>query len=185
MNKITLLSSILLAFALISCGNKNTDEKMKYSDHKSETKELIDSNHQRVSVEKDIINKYIERHNLDMTETQTGLRYMITQQSDGQEIVYGNEVEFKYRISLLNGDVIYTSDEYGLRTMQIDKNQEESGLNEGLKLMKVGEKATFIIPSHLAYSVVGDSQKIAPYSILIYEIEVTGIKNNNQEEVII
>ncbi|MBN96495.1 MAG: gliding motility-associated peptidyl-prolyl isomerase GldI, partial [Flavobacteriaceae bacterium] len=52
------------------------------------------------------------------------------------------------------------------------------GLREGLKLMKRGEKMTFIFPSQLAYGFYGDNDKIGPDTPLIYEVSVLKIIQN-------
>ncbi len=149
-----------------------------YSQLKGENKdETIQINKDLIEVNRDVINKYIERHKLKMTETSTGLFYVITNQTSDKQVKSGDEVEFSFNTSLMNGTVLYDSKATGNRKMTIDKNQEESGLNEGLKLMKKGEKAVFILPPHLAFGVAGDSYKIPPYSILVYEIEIVDIKS--------
>jgi FKBP-type peptidyl-prolyl cis-trans isomerase len=50
-----------------------------------------------------------------------------------------------------------------------------TGWGEGLRLMNVGSKFTFYIPSALGY---GDevSGKIPPYSVLIFEVELLDIE---------
>ena len=78
---------------------------------------------------------------------------------------------------LKENKLVYSSEESGNRTLTIGKNQEESGINEGLKKMRYGEKARFIIPPHLAFGVTGDGYKIGSYEILIYEIEIVSITN--------
>ena len=106
---------------------------------------------------------------------------MIYAKTNDTEVKSGDVVEFSFKTSLLNGDVLYDSDATGNRKMTIDRNQEESGLNEGLKLMKKGEKAYFILQPHLAFGVAGDSYKIPPYSVLGYDIEVVDIKSPENE----
>ena len=134
-----------------------------------------------LDVNRDIVEKYIARHNWEMTETESGLLYMIYAKTSDTEVKSGDIVEFSFKTSLLNGDVLYDSDATGNRKMTIDRNQEESGLNEGLKLMKKGEKAYFILQPHLAFGVAGDSYKIPPYSVLVYDIEVVDIKSPESE----
>lgn len=49
------------------------------------------------------------------------------------------------------------------------------GFREGLLLMKVGDKATIFIPSHLAYGPRGIPGVIPPDADLIFELEIVGI----------
>lgn len=181
--KLLYIASISLL--LVSCQSKKgeqTEIKDPYSKVKTEKQEeTIQINKEMLDVNKDIVEKYIARHNWEMTETESGLLYMIYAKTNDTEVKSGDIVEFSFKTSLLNGDVLYDSDATGNRKMTIDRNQEESGLNEGLKLMKKGEKAYFILQPHLAFGVAGDSYKISPYSVLVYDIEVVDIKSPENE----
>ena len=175
---------IIGAITVVSCksGDEQVESKDPYSQVKKEKQgETIAINQNMIDVNKDVIEKYIARHKWEMTETETGLYYMIYHKTDGIEVNSGDWVEFSFKTSLMNGDVLYDSDATGNRKMRIDFNQEESGLNEGLKLMKKGEKAYFILPPHLAFGVAGDSYKVLPYSVLVYDIEIVDIKQPQNE----
>lgn len=177
-----LLYITIIAALIVSCSspNKQDNDKVPYSQIKHEKKEQsIGINKDMIEVNKDVIEKYIIRHKWEMTVTESGLYYMIYSKTDGTEVRSGDEVEFSFKTSLMNGDVIYDSESTGNRKMKIDKNQEESGLNEGLKLLKKGEKAYFILPPHLAFGVAGDSYRIPPYSVLVYDIEVVDVKHTD------
>ena len=52
----------------------------------------------------------------------------------------------------------------------------ESGLEEGILLMKTGGKAKFILPPHLAYGLPGDGKKIPARAILVYDVELLSIQ---------
>lgn len=167
----------LLAFCSCKQESSNGIDKVGYKQEKKEkAEETIKINRDQLEVNRDVIAKYIERHKWKMEETETGLYYMINTKTSDTEVVSGSEVEFSFKTSLMNGDVLYDSDATGNRKMVIDKNQEEAGLNEGLKLMRKGEKAYFILPPHLAFGVAGDSYKVPPYSILVYEIEIVDVR---------
>ena len=179
-----LLYITILAFLVVSCksNGEQTEIKDPYSKVKSEKQEeTLQINKDMLDVNRDIVEKYIARHNWEMTETESGLLYMIYAKTNDTEVKSGDVVEFSFKTSLLNGDVLYDSDATGNRKMTIDRNQEESGLNEGLKLMKKGEKAYFILQPHLDFGVAGDSYKIPPYSVLVYDIEVVDIKSPESE----
>lgn len=179
-----LLYITILTFLVVSCksNGEQTEIKDPYSKVKAEKQEeTIQINKDMLDVNRDIVEKYIARHNWEMTETESGLLYMIYAKTSDAEVKSGDIVEFSFKTSLLNGDVLYDSDATGNRKMTIDRNQEESGLNEGLKLMKKGEKAYFILQPHLAFGVAGDSYKIPPYSVLVYDIEVVDIKSPASE----
>jgi FKBP-type peptidyl-prolyl cis-trans isomerase len=81
-------------------------------------------------------------------------------------------INLKFKVFLLSGELCYSSDKTGIKKVKIDQDHIETGLHEGLKLLHKGDKAIFIIPSHLAHGVVGDNDKIPPKSPLFVEIEV-------------
>jgi len=77
-----------------------------------------------------------------------------------------------YRISLLDGTLCYSSDSLGVKEFAIGHGGVESGLEEGILLLKVGDKARFIMPPFKAHGLLGDMKKIPARSIIVYEIEL-------------
>ena len=72
----------------------------------------------------------------------------------------GNEVVFEYNITDLNDSIIYSKQELGIKNYIIDQEDFISGLQKGIKLMKIGETITFVIPSYSAFGITGDNNKI-------------------------
>jgi FKBP-type peptidyl-prolyl cis-trans isomerases 1 len=50
------------------------------------------------------------------------------------------------------------------------------GWDEGIALMKTGEKGTLIIPSALGYGAAGAGANIPPNSVLIFDVELLEVK---------
>ena len=111
-----------------------------------------------------------------MEKTGTGLRYMIYEHGNGTKADNGKTAELKYSLRLLSGENIYTSDERGLKEFEIGKGGVESGLEEGILFLKKGDHVKFIIPSHLAFGLLGDGDKIPAKATLVYDIELINIK---------
>lgn len=72
----------------------------------------------------------------------------------------GDEVVLEYNITDLNNVVIYSKDELGIKNYIVDKEDFISGLQKGIKLMKIGETITFVLPSYNAFGITGDGKKI-------------------------
>jgi FKBP-type peptidyl-prolyl cis-trans isomerase FkpA len=48
----------------------------------------------------------------------------------------------------------------------------EPGLNEGLRILKPGAEAIFILPPFLAYGLLGDGKMIPSRSVIVYNIKI-------------
>ena len=88
----------------------------------------------------------------------------------------GDVVEFTYNITSLYGDTIYSLEELGTKSYAVDKEELISGLQEGIKLMKIGETITFVIPSYRAFGLVGDGDKIGINQTIKSTVTLVNIK---------
>ena len=137
---------------------------------------LIRANRQLAHDESLQIDNYISRRGLQMQKTGTGLRYMISKPGNGKAAAPGMNATVNFTLSLLDGTICYSSDSTGAETFTIDHDQVESGLHEGVKLLREGDRAKFILPSHLAHGLLGDNNKIPPRSPVVYDIQLLELK---------
>ena len=164
-------SSVFLLIILMGCVQDNP--KKKPSIKKKEVEEsLVQANKQIVKTEEQHIIDLINRYGWDMEETGSGLRYMVYEEGKGLAIETGDIVELKYNTRLITGDIIYSSDSLGPMMFLVGKAEVISGLEEGILLLHVCDKAKFVIPSHLAFGLLGDDNMIPTKATLIYDIEV-------------
>lgn len=109
--------------------------------------------------------------------TESGLRYKMIQQGNGAKAEKGKTVSVHYEGSLTNGQVFDSS--YG-RNQPIDfalgVGQVIPGWDEGIALLKVGDKARLVIPSNLAYGSAGAGGVIPPDATLIFDVELMNVK---------
>lgn len=91
----------------------------------------------------------------------------------------GDEVTFTYEIKDINNEIIYNKEELGERNYLVDKQELITGLQDGIKLMKVGETVTFLFPSHKAFGYSG-YQKIKSNEPLIYTVTLQKINLTNE-----
>jgi FKBP-type peptidyl-prolyl cis-trans isomerase len=110
-------------------------------------------------------------------KTESGLRYKIIQQGDGAQAEKGKMVSVHYKGMLPNGKVFDSS--YS-RNQPIDfmlgAGQVIAGWDEGIGLLKVGDKARLVIPSHIAYGSAGAGGVIPPNATLVFDVELMAIK---------
>lgn len=163
----------LLSLVTISCntGNQNSDNRKKPG-----KAEMADLNRYLVTKDRERIENYIARKNLDMTETQSGLWYMIRNEGTGDNFKNDDKVLIEYECFLLDGTKCYSSEETGLKEVVIGKSEIEPGLDQGLRFMKPGGKATFIIPPFLGWGIPGDGEKIPSRAILVYNVNIIANK---------
>jgi len=110
-------------------------------------------------------------------ETASGLRYQILQKGNGKQATKGAGVSVHYKGQLLDGTVFDSSYK---RKEPIDFNvgigQVIAGWDEGIQLLKVGDKARFVIPSNLGYGAAGAGGVIPPNATLIFDVELMDVK---------
>ena len=161
----------------LSCGNneKEVTHKTNFATKEGKDK-LIEANKIYVKKESDEIDQYIKHKKWEMITTGSGLRYMITQKGTGVMPKTEQQVKLNFNVKLLDGTLCYSSDSTGAYVFVVDKTSVETGLHEGVKYMHVGDKATIILPSHLAYGLIGDEKRIPPRSSVLYELELLSVR---------
>lgn len=109
-------------------------------------------------------------------KTDSGLRYQIIQKGDGAQAEKGKSISVHYKGQLPDGTVFDSSYE---RKQPIDftvgVGQVIKGWDEGLQLLKVGDKARLVIPSELAYGSQGAGGVIPPNATLIFDVELMAV----------
>ena len=111
-----------------------------------------------------------------LNTTESGLMYFIVDQGEGDFATDGNVVTVHYSGFLKDGTKFDSSVERDEPfTFVIGNKQVIAGWDEGLRLLKKGGKARFVIPPSLGY---GDNTagKIPPGSTLIFDVELLDVK---------
>jgi FKBP-type peptidyl-prolyl cis-trans isomerase len=177
-----ILSVIILSFVFLYSCNENkqsgyvSNDESRISGKKEQNISLEKVNRYLVIKEKEEIDYFIKRHKWDMMSTGTGLRYQIYEKGRGEKVKEGDVITLKYKVYLMTGDLIYSSDSLGLKTFKVGKGGVESGLEEAVLCLNKGDKARLILPSHLAYGLKGDLNRIPKRTPIVYDIQVIDIK---------
>jgi FKBP-type peptidyl-prolyl cis-trans isomerase FkpA len=171
---IFLVFSIVMFF-LSSCGQEpGTVHSTKHLTMMDDT--LLNYNKGVMITEDREIEDFISRYQWKMEKSQTGLRYLIYSHGKGRKAEKGKVATLTYTLKLLNGTFCYSSEIDGPKIFMIGHGGVESGLEEGILLLKVGDRAKFILPSHLAYGLLGDQRKIPQNTSLVYDVTLIEIK---------
>ncbi|KTB55176.1 peptidylprolyl isomerase [Pseudomonas viridiflava ICMP 13104] len=108
--------------------------------------------------------------------TASGLQYQIIKKADGAQPKPTDVVTVHYEGKLIDGKVFDSSVERG-SPIDLPVSGVIPGWVEGLQLMHVGEKIKLFIPSDLAYGAQSPSPAIPANSVLVFDLELLGIKD--------
>jgi FKBP-type peptidyl-prolyl cis-trans isomerase FkpA len=160
---------LLSVFSMVSCNNSSEKKVIRRKPGKNE---LADINSYFVQKDRERIQNYIERKNLRMKESGSGLWYEITREGEGRTFRDDDKISFNYDCTLLDGTLCYSSEKLGPKEFILGKGEIEAGLNEGLRMLRPGGEAIFILPPFLAYGLVGDGKSIPSRAIIVYNIKI-------------
>jgi FKBP-type peptidyl-prolyl cis-trans isomerase FkpA len=162
-----------LIISLVSCREKVTNNIFNSRPGKNE---MADLNKYLVQKDRERIRNYIERKSLKMYESPTGLWYQIKNEGTGKNFVDNDKIVMNYECSLLDGTKCYSSKDLGPKEVILGRSEMEPGLNEGLRLLKSGAEAIFIIPPFLAWGLVGDRKMIPSRAVIVYNVYILPAK---------
>jgi peptidyl-prolyl cis-trans isomerase A (cyclophilin A) len=135
------------------------------------------SREKRIAEAKKQAEEAMEKLAAGFEKTESGLRYKLIQKGNGKKAEKGKTVSVHYSGSLENGQVFDSSYK---RKEPIDfalgKGQVIEGWDEGIALLQVGDKARFVIPSHLGYGSRGAGGVIPADATLIFDVELMDVK---------
>jgi len=134
--------------------------------------------------------KYIADHKLILKTTPSGLKYIITQPSLRLKPLKGDTLMVNYVGRTLDDKVFDSSIESEAKAAGLNQPGRTyepiqvivgtggviPGWDEGLLLLNEGSKATFIIPSALAYGSQGAGDDIKPYNTLAFDVEIVKVR---------
>ncbi len=128
------------------------------------------------------------------TETSTGLKFFINKKGNGEMVDENKTILTHYAVYFEDGNLLDTSildvaekfNMFDNRRAQAGgyspieakvgpKDMMIQGFKEGLKLLKIGDKATLFLPYYLAYGET-ESRGIPAKSNLIFEVEIVDQK---------
>jgi cyclophilin family peptidyl-prolyl cis-trans isomerase len=128
---------------------------------------------ERINEQKKRTEKLLNDLSDGYSKTDSGLMYKFLDNKNSNKPLKGKKVKVHYKGMLLDGTVFDSSFkrnqpiEFTLGIGQVIK-----GWDEGISLLGVGDKASFIIPSDLAYGESGAGGVIPPNAPLLFEVEL-------------
>ena len=170
--KVIYLSFFILA--LQACQNPPNENTKEIKVNKEALKkQFIEANKLLAKKETDDMDAYARQHKMNFINTDFGLRYYVYAPSaTGDSIRDKSQITIDFTVSLLDGTECYSTAEKGPRTFVVGMEDIESGIHKGVKFLKKGDKAIFLIPSHLAHGLLGDMNKIPPQMPIVYDVQI-------------
>ena len=164
--------------ALTKQEQKLTDEELMEAFAFLQTRaeeRMVEMNKEAVAAGEKFLADNAKREGVKTTES--GLQYEVIKQADGAQPTAEDVVTVHYEGSLVDGTVFDSSIKRG-SPIDLPVGGVIPGWVEGLQLMHVGEKYKLYIPSELAYGEQSPSPLIPANSVLIFELELLGIKGD-------
>ena len=158
---------------IISVKINAVGDKAKAFDAAKAFEDFNKSKADRIKKEKENELKILKDFSKGFSKTSSGLLYKFEKENNSHKPSNGNKVKVHYKGMLLDGTVFDSSFkrnqpiEFTLGVGQVIK-----GWDEGISLLGIGDKASFIIPSDLAYGASGAGGVIPPNATLIFEVEL-------------
>lgn len=164
-----------IALLLSACTAQEPETKQQEIDWSTE--KSTDMNQEFALEEELRIQMFLaDRPSWKTVKTGSGLRYYIYKPGTGPKAESGMSAEVKYRIELLDGTLCYETENGETEDFEIDNSEVESGVQEGIKKMRAGDKARLILPSHIAHGLTGDMDQIPPLSTIVIDIELISLR---------
>lgn len=178
--KNTVLWSLLLSLCLLVSCKESEARKPLAKTTASATQTSAERNKEQNKAEEQLLKDFMAKDSLKQyISSNQGFWYIYQNQNvrDSVRPKKGNLVEYEYEVSDLDGNVLYTKANIGIKSYLVDQEDLLIGLRQGLKLMKKDEEITFVFPSHLAYGYSGDQDKVGINQPLVYRVHLIAIQN--------
>ena len=135
------------------------------------------SRQKKIQAQKEASEAKMEALAAGFEKTESGLRYKMIQKGSGKKAENGKVVSVHYTGQLEDGKV-FDSSIPRKKPIEFPLGQGNviEGWDEGIALLQVGDKARFVIPSHLGYGSRGAGGAIPPNATLIFDVELIDVK---------
>lgn len=135
-----------------------------------------------------ILTAYFTKNHITPVKTASGLYYTIQEQGTGEKALAGDSVTLNYTGRLTDGTKFDSNEDTAFHHVQplnfvLGRGAVIKGWDEGVALLKQGAKATFYIPSPLAYGPqarpgsAANPRGIPANSILLFDVQLVSSKH--------
>ena len=145
------------------------EQKKKYEAEEAENKKRLEEEPARIE-------KFVKEHNVNVAPSATGVYYLEIEKGDGQIVDNGDIVTIHYNLYNIEDKLIESS--FGSDPLQFvyGNNEMVPGIEEALGNMRVGGKATLIIPSTMGFGDIAIDKELPANSTVIFDIELIDVQ---------
>ncbi|NOU45645.1 MAG: hypothetical protein HOO86_01130 [Bacteroidales bacterium] len=126
--------------------------------------------------EKLLLNQYLEEKKITVQPKESGLYVIEDKAGSGSLPKTGEMLQLHFSISTVDGMELYSTEGQNPVDVEYGKSFDTKGFDEGIGYLRKGGKETLIVPSNLAFDSLGRGQVVAPYTTLVYQIELLTIR---------
>ena len=165
---------VLLLFA--GCKKNPQLPSNKAQEFDIQALQLIELNKLLHEIEIEEIQEFVAEQEINFRQDSLGSWVGIIKKGNNTTIKKGTSVEIFYSIELLDGKLCY---DYSTKPkiVKVGKREVENGFDNILLNLSEGVEAVAVVPSHLAYGLMGDKNKIPSRATLVYRIKNIRIKS--------
>lgn len=157
--------SVLFMLGMASCMKESADPAQTY----------FDQNDQQIKT-------YTDSSKLSWQHTSSGLYYAITTANPtAKKAAVGEQAEFSYKSYNLSGVLVDSTTSGNPVYYPLGIQAILAGLEEGLLLMHEGERATFLLPSYLAYGSAAINANLPAYSVVRFDVKLARSRTETQQ----
>jgi FKBP-type peptidyl-prolyl cis-trans isomerase FkpA len=166
---------LLAGWILLSGCNGCSDTRKSQQEQVVTMDDLVRNNKRVHEQEMAAIAQYVKDKQWPTTQTATGLHYWIYENGTGEPAKMEDVVTLAYQIELLDGTKCYEASAQDPKHFRVGRDNVESGLHEITQILRKGDKAKVVLPSHLAFGLTGDSNKIPQNASVVYDVQILAI----------
>ena len=176
------LENSILPYTSFILNVKNSDilTQEEYDKEQQRLHELEEAeNRKRLEEEPERIAKFVKDHNVNVAPSPTGVYYLEIKAGDGASVDKGDLVFLHYNLYNIEDKLIETSYEGDPLVFYYGSDQMVPGIEEALKNMRVGGKATIIVPSTMGFGDVAIDKELPANSTVIFDLDLVEVQKSH------
>lgn len=160
--------------------NVNNIDIMTVDEYEEEEKKLKDAeeaeNQKRLAEEPANMAKFIKEHNVNVAPSETGVYYLEIKTGTGDKPEEGDMVSIYYNMYNIADKLVDSN--YGVEPLSFVYGSGEMvpGIDEAMGNMRVGGKATIIVPSAMGFGDIAVDKDLPANSIVIFDLELVEVQ---------